>query len=42
MVQRLALEADAIAHKTPTVREFFEVGKREAHKSALVALGRYR
>jgi enoyl-CoA hydratase len=40
MVENLALEADAMAHKTPTMKQFFEVGKRHGFKAGLEAVNR--
>jgi enoyl-CoA hydratase len=34
VMQRLAREADAMAHKTPTMKTFYDVGKREGFKAA--------
>jgi enoyl-CoA hydratase len=39
LLQHLAIEADAVAHKTPTMKEFFEVGKQAGYKAGLRAVG---
>jgi enoyl-CoA hydratase len=34
MMLRVAIEADAMAHKTPLMKTFYEVGKRDGYKAA--------
>jgi enoyl-CoA hydratase len=38
LVQRMAREADAMAHKTPIMKQFYEVGKRDGFKAAYASL----
>jgi enoyl-CoA hydratase len=38
LVQRLAREADAMAHKTPVMKQFYEIGKERGFKAAYAAL----
>jgi enoyl-CoA hydratase len=38
LLQQLAREADAMAHKTPTMKTFYDVGKREGFKAAYAKL----
>jgi enoyl-CoA hydratase len=40
LMQSLAIEADAIAHKTPVMKKFYEIGKTEGFKAALEAINR--
>jgi enoyl-CoA hydratase len=37
-MQRAAIEADAMAHKSQALKTFFEIGKRNGYKAALAAL----
>jgi enoyl-CoA hydratase/carnithine racemase len=34
LMRRLAIEADAMAHKSPTMKQFYEVGKQKGYKAA--------
>jgi enoyl-CoA hydratase len=38
LVQRLAREADAMAHKTPVMKRFYEIGQERGFKEAYAAL----
>ncbi len=40
LMQTLAIEADAMAHKTPVMKKFYEIGKAEGFKAALEAINR--